>query len=111
MAFDNKEQDKKDQEPNPWQHMDITSDKEDIRILGSHTILVHSILMVLILSFMLMLLSICVMNCLHYTPKFLQEQAVPVEEDASSLHAQQDRVVFALGDEVVFSSDTERPVK
>ena len=110
VAFDNKEQEKKDQEPNPWQQMDITSDKEDIRIFGSHTILVHSILMFLILSFILMLLSICVMNYLHYTPKFLQEQAVPVEEDASSLHAQQDKVVFALGDEVVFSSDTERPV-
>jgi nitric oxide reductase large subunit len=90
--------------------MDITSDKEDIRIFGSHTILVHSILMFLILSFILMLLSICVMNYLHYTPKFLQEQAVPVEDEASSLHAQQDKVVFALGDEVVFSSDTERPV-
>ena len=102
---------KKDQEPSPWHEMDITSDKQDIRIFGSHTILVHSILMFLILSFMLMLSSLCVMNCLHYTPTFLQEQAVPIEEDASSLHAQQEKVVFALGDEVVFSSDTERPVK
>ena len=51
------------------------------------------------------------MNFLHYTPKFLQDQAAPTEDAASSLHAQEDQVVFALGEEVVFSSDTERPVK
>ena len=106
-----KEQEKKDQQPSPWHQMDMTSNEDDIRIFGNHTILVHSIMMFLVLSFMLMLLSICVMNFLHYTSKFLQQQSSPIEDSASSLHAQNDQVVFALGEEVVFSSDTDRPVK
>ena len=111
VAYDEKEQEGKDQEPNPWHQMDIDSNKDDIRIFGNHTILVHSIMMFLILSFMIMLLSICVMNFLNYTPDFLKEQLPPIEDSASSLHAPNDPVVFALGDEMDFSSDADRPVK
>ena len=61
------------QEPNPWHQINTISNKDDIKVFGNHTILVHSIAMFLILSLLLILLAICVMNFLHYTPKFLQE--------------------------------------
>merc|ERR1712008_666525 len=78
--------------------MEIESNyKDDIRIFGSHTILVQSILMFLILSFMFMLLSICVMNFLHYTPKFLQDRATSVKGSALSLHAPQNQEDPACG--------------
>ena len=51
------------------------------------------------------------MNFLNYTPDFLKEQLPPIEDSASSLHAPNDPVVFALGDEMDFSSDADRPVK
>ena len=61
------------QEPNPWHQINTISNKDDIKVFGNHTILVQSIAMFLILSLLLILLAICVMNFLHYTPKFLQE--------------------------------------
>ena len=93
-------------------NMEISSNNEDdIRIFGRHTILVHSVLMFLILSFMLMLLSICVMNFLHYTPKFLQDHIMSIRGSASSLHAHPNQDNIALGEEVDFTNDTDRPVK
>ena len=113
VEFDRREQEEKNnQDPNPWHQMEIESNyKDDIRIFGSHTILVHSIMMFLILSFMLMLLSICVMNFLHYTPKFLQDRIASVKGSSSSLHAPQSQQDFAWGEEVDFTDGGERPVK
>ena len=112
VEFDQREQEENNQDPNPWHQMEIESNyKNDIRIFGSHTILVHSILMFLILLFMFMLLSICVMNFLHYTPKFLQDHATSVKGSALSLHAPQNQDDPACGGQEDFTDEAERPVK
>jgi hypothetical protein len=65
---------KKEQEKdpsNPWNRMDIAPDNEDneVRLFGNHTILVHSIAMIFVMTLIMILFVICIMNYLDYVPE------------------------------------------
>ena len=99
------------QEANPWTQMDSNVEKEDIRIFGNHTIFVHSISMFLILSLLLLLLAICVMNFLHYTPKFLQEHLLSFDGSTASFNDHPEDQDTALNEEGDFTDNRNSLVR
>ena len=73
LKFDNNEL-KKEQErnpSNPWHRLDIAPniEKEEVRLFGHHTVLVHSIAMFFVMTLILFMFAICVMNYLDYVPE------------------------------------------
>ena len=58
-------------EPNPWLTMNPNQDN-GVRLFGSHTILVNSIFIFIFTVIIILMLGICLVNCLHYPPQFLQ---------------------------------------
>ena len=78
MEFDNrKEKKQKKIEPDPWKNIDIISNQdEEIKLFGTHTVLVHSIAMFLIVTLLMILLAICIMNFLNYTPEYFK--SIPI---------------------------------
>lgn len=71
VKFDNKKTiAQKNEEPNPWNNVQIIqNDNDDVKIFGSHTILVHSIAMFFIVTILLLLLTICLMIFFNYIPE------------------------------------------
>ena len=86
VKFDNRKKDVlNQQEPNPWQNMDIISNhEEEVRLFGSHTILVHSVTMFFVVIIVMIMLSICVANCLRYTSTHLEKRTLSI---CSGLHS------------------------
>ena len=56
----------------------------DIKIFGSHTILIHSIGLFFILTTLLMLLTICLMNFFNYIPEHFKP-TIPTNDSSNSL--------------------------
>ena len=108
VAFDKGIRNKLSQEePNPWHNIDIISNhEEEVRLFGSHTVLVHSIAMFIIISIVIIMLSICVTNCLLYTP--IHSSSIHLD----SIFCKEDIILKnnAIPEEEVFSLDEESPV-
>ena len=74
VAFDrNNKKVVSQEEPNPWLTINSVQDKE-VRLFGSHTILVNSIFIFVVTIIIILMLGICLINCLHYPPPFLKDQ-------------------------------------
>ena len=71
MKFDKKSKKEQDKDPNPWNRIDIETNSEDdkVELFGSHTILVHSISMFLVVILLLILFAICIMNFMKHMPE------------------------------------------
>jgi hypothetical protein len=112
VAFDNRKNDQLlPDEPNPWQHIDIISNhEEEVRLFGSHTVLVHSVAMFLSTIIILIMLSICILNCLRYTPTYLKQHAFPNRSDSISLRECGITDDTAIPEEEVFTFAKESPV-
>ena len=112
VAFDNRKTDQLNQEePNPWQNIDVISNhEEEVRLFGSHTVLVHSVAMFLVTIIILIMLAICVLNCLHYTPTYLQIHPFPNRSDSISLKECGIDIDTAIPEEEVFTFAKESPV-
>ena len=85
VAFDTKKNKILNQEnPDPW--LSIISDKnEEVRIFGSYTILVNSIFICIVTIIIIFMLGICLVNCMHYPPKFLQDHQFPFRSKSFSM--------------------------
>ena len=70
MKFDKKSKKEQDKDPNPWNRIGFEANSEDeqVKLFGSHTILVHSISMFLVVILLLILFAICIMNFLKHMP-------------------------------------------
>jgi hypothetical protein len=55
-------------------------------------------------------LSICIMNCLRYTPKYLKQHAFPNRSDSTSLRDCGIENDTAIPEEEVFTFAKESPV-
>ena len=110
VAFDNNKKKVRNQgDPNPWLTM-IADKKEEVRIFGSYTILVNSIFICIVTIIIIFMLGICLINCMHYPPKFLQNQQFPFRAKSFSMvHCAEDQD-SALPDNIDFSADRESPV-
>ena len=111
VAFDNRKNDELDQkEPNPWKNIDIISNHhKEVRLFGSHTVLVHSVAMFLTTIIIIFMLLICVANCLHYQPTF-HKHALSSRSGSFSLKEDSLHDNAAIPEEVVFTIDKESPV-
>jgi hypothetical protein len=71
VKFDKKSKKEQDKDPNPWNRIDIETNSEDdkVELFGSHTILVHSISMFLVVILLLILFAICIMNFMKHMPE------------------------------------------
>ena len=96
-------------DPNPW--MTIEADRKDeVRIFGSHTILVNSIFVGIVTIVIIFMLGICLMNCMNYPPKFLQDSPFPFRSKSFSIGNCEAAKDFATPEDEVFIDDGERPV-
>ena len=71
-------------EPNPW----VTTNPDHtggVRLFGSHTILVNSVFMFIATIVIIFILGICLMNCTHCPPTFLQNQPFSSRANSFSL--------------------------
>jgi hypothetical protein len=70
VKFDKKSKKEQDKDPNPWNRIgfEANSEDEEVKLFGSHTILVHSISMFLVVILLLILFAICIMNFLKHMP-------------------------------------------
>ena len=112
VAFNNRKHNRfNPEEPNPWQHVDIISNyEEEVRVFGSHTVLVHSVAMFLIIAIIIIILSICITNC-QIDPPFLPHDH-PSSIPLDSLSFKDDIIPLnhaSPGGEV-FPLDMESPV-
>ena len=73
LQFDINQKQTKDEDQDPWAQVRIIPDNnEDVKIFGSYTILIHSIVLFFIITLLLSLLSICLMNFFDYIPEQLR---------------------------------------
>ena len=108
VAFDKAEKKQTAIEPNPWKKIENLSNQDkEIKLFGSHTILVHSIAMFLIVSLLMFLVTICVMNFLNYTPEYFKSIPVALGESNPSIIAED----IAIPEEEDFTDVPGRPVK
>ena len=111
VAFDTKKNRILNQEnPNPW--LSIISDKnEEVRIFGSYTILVNSIFICIVTIIIIFMLGICLVNCMHYPPKFLQNHQFPFSSKSFPMENCAEENFSAIPEVEVFITDTESPVE
>jgi hypothetical protein len=109
VEFDNKKQKKQTAiEPNPWKNNDkLSNQDQEIKLFGTHTILVHSIAMFLIVSLLMFLLTICVMNFLNYTPEYFKSIPITFSASNPSIIAED----IAIPEEEDFTDVPGRPIK
>jgi hypothetical protein len=108
IAFDKAEKKQNAIEPNPWKKIEhLSNQKEEVKLFGSHTILVHSIMMFLIVSLLLFLVTICVINFLNYTPGYFKSIPVTFGNSNPSIIAED----TAIPEEGDFTDVPERLVK
>ena len=80
------------EEPHPLEHLlNFTNpaDDDDIKIFGSHTILIHSIGMFFMFTTLLLLLTICLMNFFHYIPEYFKPALTTNCNESSNSLAEQ----------------------
>ena len=93
-------------------NIDIVSNQDkEIRLFGSHTILVHSIAMFFIVTILIMMLAICIMNFLHYTPAYFQNHPFRFRSSTPSINADDIADNVAFPEEGDFTNVGDRPVK
>lgn len=110
IAFDNSKKKTLSQEdPNPWITMEADRNDE-VRIFGSHTILVNSVFVGIVTIIIVFILGICLINCMHYPPKFLQDNTFPFRSKSFSMGNCEADKDFATPEDEVFIDDGERPV-
>ena len=108
IAFDKAEKKQNAIEPNPWKKLKhLSNQKEEVKLFGSHTILVHSIMMFLIVSLLMFLVTICVINFLNYTPGYFKSIPVTFGNSNPSIIAED----TAIPEEGDFTDVPERLVK
>ena len=110
IAFDNSKKKTLSQEdPNPWITMEADRNDE-VRIFGSHTILVNSVFVGIVTIIIIFILGICLINCMHYPPKFLQDNTFPFRSKSFSMGNCDADKDFATPEDEIFIDDGERPV-
>ena len=110
VAFDNNNKKVLPQgDPNPWMTMEADR-KDEVRIFGSHTILVNSVFVGIVTIVIIFMLGICLMNCMNYPPKFLQDSPFPFRSKSFSIGNCEAAKDFATPEDEVFIDDGERPV-
>ena len=88
-----KVQDQANKEPNPWKNDVMIPDQNvDIKIFGSHTVHVHSIAMFVIIILLIIMLAICVMNFLNYTPEYFKSFPITFSSSNPSIIADNDAI-------------------
>ena len=109
VEFDNKKQKKQTAiEPNPWKNNDkLSNQDQEIKLFGTHTILVHSIAMFLIVTLLMFLLTICVMNFSNYTPEYFKSIPITFSASNPSIIAED----IAIPEEEDFTDVPGRPIK
>ena len=111
VAFDqNNKKVVSQEEPNPWLTMNSSLDKE-VHLFGSHTILVNSIFIFVVTIIIILMLGICLVNCLHYPPSFLQDYPFSFRPDSLSLINCAADPGPALPEEEVLTIDKYTPVE
>ena len=93
VKFDNKkaitQKNEGNGEADPWYSVQILQDDDDeVRIFGSHTILVNSITMFFIVTILLLLLTICLMNFFNYIPEQFKLVPTAIGSSHSSVDAE-----------------------
>ena len=110
VAFDNSNKKVLPQgDPNPWMTMEADR-KDEVPIFGSYTILVNSIFIGIVTIVIIFMLGICLVNCMHYPPKFLQDHPFPFQYRSFSIENCEVANDFATPEDEVFIDDGERPV-
>ena len=97
------------EDPNPWMTMEADR-KDEVRIFGSYTILVNSIFIGIVTIVIIFMLGICLVNCMHYPPKFLQDYPFSFRSKSFSMVNCEVANDFATPEDEVFIDDGERPV-
>ena len=83
LQFDINQKETEDEDQDPWAQVRVIPDQnEDVKLFGSYTILIHSIVLFLIATLLLSLLTICLMNFFDYIPEqlraiYLNSQKMP----------------------------------
>ena len=73
LQFDINQKQTEDEDQDPWAQVRIIpNNNEDVKIFGSYTILIHSIILFFIATLLLSLLTICLMNFFEYIPEQLR---------------------------------------
>ena len=98
------------EEPNPWMTINPNQDK-GVRLFGSHTILVNSIFIFIVTIIIILMLGICLVNCLHYPPKFLQDHPFSFRSNSFSLVNCAPDDDPALPEDEVLTIDKDTPVE
>ena len=98
------------EEPNPWLTME-SNKNEEVRIFGSYTILVNSIFICIVTIIIIFMLGICLINCMHYPPKFLQDHPISFRSDSFSMVNCAEEQDSAIPEEEVFTIDKDSPVE
>ena len=70
--------------PNPWMTINPSPDT-GVRLFGSHTVLVNSVFIFIVTVVVIFMLGICLVNCLHCPPKFLQGHPFSFRSSSFSL--------------------------
>ena len=96
--------------PNPWLTM-ISDKNEEVRIFGSYTILVNSIFICIVTIIVIFMLGLCLVNCMHYPPKFFQDHQFPFRSKSFSMVNCAEDDVSAIPELGDFIADTESPVE
>ena len=96
LQFDINQQEIEDEDQDPWAQVRIIPDQSgDVKLFGSYTILIHSIVLFFIATLLLSLLSICLMNFFDYIPEQLRAIYLSDNPPNSTNEAPQDNISIA----------------
>jgi hypothetical protein len=96
LQFDINQKETEDEDQDPWAQVRIIPDQnEDVKLFGSYTILIHSIVLFLIATLLLSLLTICLMNFFDYIPEQLRAIYLNDNPPNSTNEAPQDNISMA----------------
>ena len=84
---------------------------EGVRLFGSHTILINSIFMFIVTIIIILMLGICLINCLHYPPTFLQDHPFSFRSKSFSLVNCAPEEDPALPEDEVLTINKDTPVE
>ena len=96
LQFDTNQRQTEDDDQDPWSQVRIIPDEdEDVKLFGSYTIFIHSIALILIVTLLLSLLSICLINFFDYIPEQLRAIYLHDNPPDSTNDAPQDNISMA----------------
>lgn len=99
------------EEPNPWITMESNKNDEEVRIFGSYTILVNSIFLCIVTIIIVFILGICLLNCMQYPPKFLQDYPFSARSDSFPMEDCDPEKEPAIPHEEILTNTRESPVE